>query len=113
MRHLNPVQYPIRRLVVRCRKVSMPQNLYLELYDRSAIRRACQISRRFDDSNYQYRGFARSYEMTSYGILKRGPGDDMKHAQRNLESIRNGIHLARYACSLCYSEKVAVIILRH
>ena len=48
-----PFQYPIRRLIVRSRKVSKPRDFYLELSDRSEIwqaprqqccRGACQKS---------------------------------------------------------------------
>ena len=66
-----PFQYPIRRLIVRSRKVSNPRDLYLESYDRSEIwqrcRCACQISNSF---NYQSRGFEtlRAYNKTSYRI---------------------------------------------
>ena len=80
-----PSQYPKRRLSVRSRKVSKPRDLYLELSDRSEIlpalrqqccRCACQISKRYDNLKYQSRGFetTRSYEKTSFRILRRGPG---------------------------------------
>ena len=56
---------------------------YWKLSDRSEIwqapwqhccRGACQISKRCDDLNYQSRGFkTRSYDKTSYRILKQGP----------------------------------------
>ena len=80
-----PSQYPKRRLSVRSRKVSKPRDLYLESSDRSEIwqalrqqccRCACQISKRYDNLKYQSRGFetTRSYEKTSFRILRRGPG---------------------------------------
>ena len=54
-------QYPIRRLIVRSRKVSNPWDLYLELSDRSEI---WQISKRYDDSNYQSRSWETSWDLT-------------------------------------------------
>ena len=68
-----PFQYPIRRLIVRSRKVSKPRDSRLELSDRSAIwqaprqqgcRSACQISKRCDNFNYQSRGFETSRDLT-------------------------------------------------
>ena len=68
-----PSQYPKRRLFVRSRKVSKPRDLYLELSDRSEIwqalrqhccRCACQISKRYDNSKYQSRGFETSRDLT-------------------------------------------------
>ena len=62
----SPFQYHRRRLIVRSRKVSKPQDVYLELYDRYEIwqaprqqccRRSCQISKRCNDLNYQSCGF--------------------------------------------------------
>ena len=59
-------QYPIIRLIVRSRKVSQPQDMYLELHDRSEIwqtprqhccRCACQISKRYEYSDPQSRTF--------------------------------------------------------
>ena len=59
-----PFQYPIRRLIVRSRKVSKPRDSYLELSDRSEIwqtlrqhccRLACQISKWCDNLNYNRR----------------------------------------------------------
>ena len=66
-------QYPIRRLIVRSHKVSKPRYLYLELSGRSEIwqtprqqgcRGACQISKRYDNLNYQSRGFETSRDLT-------------------------------------------------
>ena len=68
-----PSQYPKRRLSVRSRKVSTPRDLYLELSDRSEIwqalrqqccRCACQISKRYDNLNYQSRGFETLRDLT-------------------------------------------------
>ena len=68
-----PSQYPKRRLSVRCRKVSKPRDLYLELSDRSEIwqalrqrccRCACQISKRYDNLKYQSRGFETLRDLT-------------------------------------------------
>ena len=70
---LGPFQYPIRRLIVRSREVSKPREWYLALSDRSEIwwaprqpccRRACQISKRYDNLNYLSRGFATSRDFT-------------------------------------------------
>ena len=85
-----PFQYPIRRLVVRSRKVSKPRDLYLELYDRSEIwqaprqrccRRACQISKRCDNLNYRSRGIENSRDPTIrrlIGYWNRAPVTDSK-----------------------------------
>ena len=69
--------------------ISKPQDLYLELCDcleialkfetprQQCCRGVCQISKRCDDLNYQsrdFRDFMRSYDKTSYRILKQGPG---------------------------------------
>ena len=68
-----PSQYPKRRLSVRSRKVSKPRDLNLELSDRSEIwqilrqqccRCACQISKRYDNLKYQYRGFETLRDLT-------------------------------------------------
>ena len=68
-----PFQYPIRRLIVRSRKVSKPRDLYLESSDRSEIwqaprqqccRSASQISKRCDNFNYQSRGFEALRDLT-------------------------------------------------
>ena len=73
-------QYPIRRLIVTSHKASKLRDLHLELCDRSenrqCFRSACQISKQYDDLNYhsRIRGFMRSYDKTSYRILKRAPG---------------------------------------
>ena len=68
--------YPIRRLVVISRKVSKPRDLYNSsiFYLCSS---ACQISKRCDDLNYEYRRFKISRDLTIRRIFrysKRGPG---------------------------------------
>ena len=72
---LGPVSMcPIRRLIVRFREVSKSRDLYLKLFDHSELwqapplrqhccRRACQISNRCDDFNYQSRGFETSRDL--------------------------------------------------
>ena len=71
--------YPIRRFIVRSRKVSKPRDLYLELSNRSEIwqahrqyccRCACQISKRCDDSNYQSRSFETSRDLTIRRLIQ-------------------------------------------
>ena len=66
-------QYPKRRLSLRSRKVSKPRDLYLELPDHSEIwqalrqqccRCACQISKRYDNSKCQSRGFETLRDLT-------------------------------------------------
>ena len=68
-----PSQYPKRRLIERSREVSKSRDLYLELSDRSEIwqalrqhccRCACQISKRYYNLKYQYRGFETSRDLT-------------------------------------------------
>ena len=68
-----PSQYPKRRLSVRSRRVSKPQDLYLELSYCSEIwqalpqqccRCACQISKRYDNLKYQSRGFETWRDLT-------------------------------------------------
>ena len=71
-----PSQYPKRSLFVRSREVSKPRDLYLFVFilsDRSEIwqalrqhccRCACQISKRYDNSKYQSRGFETSRDLT-------------------------------------------------
>ena len=68
-----PSQYLKRRLSVRSRKVSKPQDLYLELSDRfeiwQALRQqccwcACHISKRYDNFKYQSRGFETLRDLT-------------------------------------------------
>ena len=81
-----PFQYPIRRLIVRSRKVSK-RDLYLELSKCSDIwqahRRHCWLPMCL--SNFKairwlklliswFRDFMRSYDKTVYRILKLGPG---------------------------------------
>ena len=80
-----PFQYPIRRLIVRAREVSKPRDWYLEPPDRSEIwqalrqhccRIACQIKKRYDNLNYQSRGFETSRDLTIRRFLdiETGPG---------------------------------------
>ena len=66
-------QYPIRRLILRSSKVSKPWYLYLELCDGSEIwqaprqhccRGACQISKWYNNLNYQSHGFESSRDLT-------------------------------------------------
>ena len=74
-KHWAPSQYPKRRLFVRSRKVSKPRDLYLELSDRSEM---ClsnfKAIRQFKVPISWLRDFTRSYEKTSFRILRRGPG---------------------------------------
>ena len=65
-------QYQIRRLTIRSRKISKPSHLYLELFDRFEIwqaprqhccRCACQITKRYDTSNYQSRWLETSRDL--------------------------------------------------
>ena len=67
-------QYPIRRLIIRSQETSKLQNLYLGLSDHSKIlqaprqnccRRACQISKRYDNLNFQFRCFDTSRDLTT------------------------------------------------
>ena len=76
-------QYPIRRLIVRSRKVSKPRDFYLGLFDHIEIwqaprqhccRRACQISKRCDDLNYQSRGFETSWDLTTRHLIRYSNG---------------------------------------
>ena len=77
-----PSQYPKRRLSVRSRKVSKPRDLYLELPDRSEIWQAVlpmclsnfKAIRQSKVPISWLRDFTRSYENTSFRILRRGPG---------------------------------------
>ena len=59
---------PIRRLIVRSRKVSKPQDLYLELSNRSGIWLApgqhCQISKRYENFNIRSRTFETLRDLT-------------------------------------------------
>ena len=71
-------QCPIRRLIIRSRKVSMVRNWYLDLLDCVEIwqfysRAASLMSRRYNCfyESHGFRYFMRSYRMTSSGILKR------------------------------------------
>ena len=65
-------------LILRSHKVSKPWDLYLELYDRSEIwqaplqqycRCACQISKRYDNLNYQSRGFETSRDLSTRRLI--------------------------------------------
>ena len=76
-----PFQYPIRRLILWSREVSNLRDLYLELPDRSEIwqthrqyccRSACEILNRCEYS-MRLRDFTRSYDKTSYRILRWDP----------------------------------------
>ena len=77
-------QYLIRRLIVRCHEeVLKPQDLYLELYDRSEIWQAAVLLmclshfkaiRKFKLPISRFRLFTISCDRTSYRILKRIPG---------------------------------------
>ena len=73
-----PFQYQIRRLIVRSREVSKPRDWYLELSDGPEIWQApqkhccwgaCQISKRYDNSNYQSRGFETSWDLTTRRLI--------------------------------------------
>ena len=77
--HQDPVSISDRRLIVRSRKVSKPRDLYLKLYDRLEIgqalrqqccRRACQISERCCNLNYQSRGFETSRDLTIRRLIR-------------------------------------------
>ena len=68
-----PFHYPMRRLIVRSRKICKPRDLPLKLHDRSEIwqapqqqwcRCACQFSKRCDNLNYQSQGFENSRDLT-------------------------------------------------
>ena len=65
-------QYRLSRLIARSREVPKPRDLYLELLDCSDVwqaprqhccRRACQISKRCDNFNYQSRGLETSRDL--------------------------------------------------
>ena len=71
-----PSQYPKRRLFVRSRKVSKPRDLYLELSDPFEIWQALsnfKPIRQFKVPISWLRDFTRSYEKTSFRILRRDP----------------------------------------
>ena len=53
-------QYPIKRLIVRFREVSKPQNLYMKLSDRWAAEAPNKFKR---DTIYQSRGFETSWDL--------------------------------------------------
>ena len=57
------LQYTIRRLIVRSRKVSKPHDLYLELADRSKIWQAVPLKFECDNSNYQSRSLKTSQDL--------------------------------------------------
>ena len=72
-------QYPIRRLIIRSRRVSKPWDLYLELSDRSEIgpaprqqrcRSACQISKRYEQFNPQSRAFETWRDLTIRHLIR-------------------------------------------
>ena len=72
-------RYPIRRIIVRSRKVSKPLDLYLELSDRSKICQEpqqhccwcdCQISKQYFDLNYQSRGFQTSRDIMIRRLIR-------------------------------------------
>ena len=69
----DPFQYPIRRVIVRSRKVSKPRDWQFKLSHRFEIwqanrqqccRGACKISERADNSKYKSRGFETSRGLT-------------------------------------------------
>ena len=73
-----PFQYPIRRLIVRPRKVSKPRDLYLELSDRSEIwqaprqhccRGACQISKRYEHFKTRSPAFETLRDFTIWRLI--------------------------------------------
>ena len=66
-----PSQYPKRRLSVRSRKVSKPRDLYSVL---PMCLSKFKAIRQFKVPILWLRDFTRSYEMTSFRILRRGPG---------------------------------------
>ena len=66
-----PSQYPIRRLSVRSHKVSKLLDLYLELPMCLSNFKAIQ---QFKVPISWLRDFTRSYDKTSFRILRRGPG---------------------------------------
>ena len=83
-----PFQYPMRRLIVRSRKVSKPRDLCLEFSDRSEIwqaprqhccRCACQISKRCDNLNYQSRGFETSRDLEIRRLIRYWNGARVLH----------------------------------
>ena len=106
-----PCQYPKRRLPVRYRRVSKPRDLYLELSDRSeiwqALRQQCcrcaclnfKAIRQFKVPISWLRDLTRSYEKTSFRILRRGPNcwrtnrprHDEFFARRRTSSASTGI----------------------
>ena len=80
-------QYPIRRLIVRSRKVSKRRNLFSGWYDRSDIwqtpwqqccRCTCQISKRCHNLNYRSRGFETSRDLTIRRLLLPAPNFNIK-----------------------------------
>ena len=77
---LVPVQYPIRRLIVRSHKVSRPRELSdcpeIDRHIGSCWQGASQISKRCDNLNYQPHGFESSRDLTilSYRVLEQGLG---------------------------------------
>ena len=86
--HWVPFQYPIRRLIRRSRKVSKPRDLYLELFDRSESSVMLPMclsyfkAMRFRLAISRFRDFTRSYDKTSYRILKGVPGFTLTSSAR-------------------------------
>ena len=83
-------QYPIRRLIVKPHKVSKARDSYLELYDRSEIwqshRQHCwrclsnfKAMRWFKLPISRLRDLTRSYNKTSYRMLKQSPAEPLFH----------------------------------
>ena len=89
-----PFQYPIRRLIVRSRKVSKPRDLDLELYGCSEIWQAprqqccgcaCQISKHGENLNYQSRDFETSRDLTIRLLIGYWNGDQKARASVDVE----------------------------
>ena len=113
-----PSQYPKKRLSVR--KVSEPRDFNLELSDRSEI--SCTSTavlpmclsnfkaiRQFKVPISWLRDFTRSYEKTSFRILRRGPDSVMrmwrhcdKEGTHNIILLELGIHIIFYTKIDCY-----------
>ena len=83
-----PFQYPIRRLIVRSREVSKPRDRQFKLSYRYEIWQARR--QQWCLSNFRaiglfwiqisrHRDFTRSYDKTSYRILKRDPALSSRH----------------------------------
>ena len=83
-----PSQYPKRRLIVRSREVSTPRDLYSELFDRceiwQALRQQCcryagQISKRYDNLEFQSRGFETLRDLTKRRLFGYWDEDQISH----------------------------------